>query len=201
MPPWFPGDPGSPGGPGVGGLSTVTRVQTPPAGVVAEPQSADPEWEPNRYRSIRGYVFPPAGQALTAGQGTLYGDAGDGEHEFTVPGAARASKDAGRDTMSDGGWRGQFAAPFWGMLGAIFDFRSRYLVALDQPSIARPQFAPRSMAMRPSAMAVSVREFGEPPGVQTRRTVAPGRVTQWGQATLMWPQFGRGQQGPGAGSG
>lgn len=137
---------------------------------------------------IGGSIFPAASSAIGPGQGTLYGDAGDGEHQYSLPGIRRAMRDAGRDMVADGGGRDQWSPPLWGMERANSEYRTRFLVALDQPSVARPRFA--VFAMRPSATAIHPREFGEPGGVQTRRMVAPGRVTKWGQPSLVWPELG-----------
>lgn len=192
MPPWFPGDPGSPGGPGVGGLATQRRETYPdvPVDYATEAQEGDAEYLPHRRLTVlSGHVFPAAVQPIGPVTGRFYGDAGDGEQRIAQNGLR--PEDAGRDLVADGGPRAQWSAPLWGMNDAATEYRTRYLVALDAPSAAgRPQFAPRSMAMRPSATAVPVRAFGEPAGVQTRRVVAPGRVTRWEQPNLVWPEFG-----------
>ena len=193
--PWFPGDPGSPGGPGVGGLATRTRVALPPPGDGAAPQPGDDTYLPQRRLTmLSGHVFPAAVSPIGPVPGRYFGDAGDGEHPINEGGRgsrARYPQDAGRDLISDGGAQVQWAPPFWGMRYSAVDFRNRFFVALDEPNAAgRPQFAPRSMAMRPSATALHPRIFGEPGGVQTRRMVAPGRVTRWEQPSLVWPEFG-----------
>jgi hypothetical protein len=156
------------------------------------PQPGDAEYLPQRRMTmLSGHVFEAAVQPIGPVTGRFYGDAGDGEHLLRGGFRDRYPADAGRDLVADGGPRAQWSEPLWGMNDSATEYRSRYLVALDEPSAAgRPQFAPRSLAMRPSATAVPVRSFGEPSGVATRRTVAPGRVTRWNQSSLVWPEYG-----------
>jgi hypothetical protein len=202
--PWFPGDPGpeaTTGGVEDRSLAIAPRFTRRP------PPGADTGQLRNRdlidvrdVRLLQGAYFPPAVQPIGPCTGLFFGDAGDGEHPINEGGRgaiARYPQDAGRDWPADTPARGQgfvqWSPPLWGMDDSATEYRTRFLVALDEPSAAgRPQFAPRSLAMRPSATALHPRVFGEPSGVATRRTVAPGRVTRWNQPSLVFPEFGPG---------
>jgi hypothetical protein len=182
----------------------MTFTSLPPAGEAPGDArrnrvlESTPDLPERKLRALNGAIFEPAVQPISWWQGPLYGDAGDGEHSISGNGGGihnRYPQDAGQRLSADNAGAVAFTAfghPRWGMSDAATEYRSRYLVALDLPSIARPHFAPRSLAMRPSAEALPVRLSGEPPGVQTRRTVAPGKVTRWEQSSIVWPQFGGG---------
>ena len=152
---------------------------------------------------ISGNVFPSAFQPRGLTASVYWGDAGDGERPFDPPLGNLDPANAGRDTLptlhggpgsptGDSQWD-----PSWGMAGANTSFRYRFLNSLNLGKLFRPtigSYMNGRSDMRPVATAIHPRAFGEAKPVQSLtggRTMAPGRVTNWEQASLVWPRFGR----------
>jgi len=146
---------------------------------------------------VRGHIFPAATQARGLTASVYWGDAGEGEHPIQM--YARPDN-AGRDTLPD---RRRGAAdtqwdPAFGMEGANDSIRMRFLNSINLGKFIRPTIGAYMNGrsdMRPSAVAIHPRVAGEPLPVSRLpggRMVAPGRVTRWEQASLIWPQMGKG---------
>lgn len=146
---------------------------------------------------ISGNVFPAAFQPRGLTASVYWGDAGDGEYDFRPPLSLDPSN-AGRDTVptlrpgsQDAQWD-----PAFGMRGANNTRRMRFLNSLNLGKFIRPRigsYMNGGSDMRPTATAIHPRAYGElvPQQSLTRgRMVAPGRITRWEQASLIWPQFG-----------
>lgn len=151
---------------------------------------------------VSGNVFPAARQARGLTASVYWGDAGDGEYGILDHSPIwMDTSNAGRDTVPTlrPGSRDSQWDDAWGMRGANTEFRNRFLVSLNLGKFIRPTIGSYMNGRsdeRPTAMAISPRVFGEPRPIlsQTRgRMMAPGKVTSWNQASLVWPRFGQAQ--------
>lgn len=145
---------------------------------------------------INGNVFPPARQARGLTASVYWGDAGDSERPYSVPLSLNVAA-GGQDTVSNRGAGSQVSEPFWGMQDAWDSFRYRFLNTLNLGKIIRPtvgSYMNGRSDMRPVAEAIHPRAMGEVTPVLSRtggRMMAPGKVTRWEQASLVWPRFGQ----------
>jgi hypothetical protein len=153
----------------------------------------------NPRSQLRGNIFPAATQPVGFTASVYWGDAGDGEHDILSTGRIWMDEsNAGRDTLptlrpgsQDKQWDDAF-----GMRGANTSFRYRFLNSLNLGKFIRPtigSYMNGRSDMRPTATAIHPRTMGEPPpmSITGGRMMAPGRVTRWEQASLIWPRFGR----------
>ena len=150
---------------------------------------------------ISGNVFPSAFQPRGLTASVYWGDAGDGEIPIGMPTSPiwMDVTNAGRDTVPTlrPGFQDSQWDPAFGMEGANTSFRYRFLNSLNLGKFIRPTIGAYMNGrsdMRPVATAIHPRAYGEmkPQLSQTGgRMTAPGRVTNWEQASLIWPRFGR----------
>lgn len=159
----------------------------------------DAERDP--HAQLSGNVFPAAFQPRGLTASVYWGDAGDGENDILRNSPIWMDEsNAGRDTVptlrpgsQDGQWD-----PGYGMRGANTSFRYRFLNSLNLGKFIRPtigSYMNGRSDMRPVAMAIHPRAYGEAQPTLSRtggRMMAPGKVTNWNQASLVWPRFGQG---------
>lgn len=152
------------------------------------------------HERVSGNIFPSAFQPRGLTASVYWGDAGDGEYDFIPPLSLDASN-AGRDTvptLRPGAADAQWDAA-WGMRGANTTRRMRFLNSLNLGKLIRPtigSYMNGRSDIRPMAEAIHPRAYGELVPQQSLtggRMVAPGRITNWEQASLVWPRFGRNQ--------